>query len=322
MSSLAALDFQYLKSVVSLEQVLAAKGLLEGFRTRGGSLVGPCPLHRGDNPQAFVVNRDKNLWYCFTRCQRGGDVIDFVRFLDGRSYRDTAVWLASLAGHSAAQAPLAAAASFEPFTRRLRLEPDVPFLAQKGICPASARRFETGLYRGQGFLQGCIAVRLHDPHGLPLGYAGRRLDPDEARRHGKWKLPARLPKRTILFNFHRVRERLEHGLVIVEDPWSVMRLAQLGIPAVALLGTTVSQPQRTLLEPASRLLLLLDGDAAGAAAAQTLRAQLAPAEIAIGEIPRDLDPDQLSDQELRAYADLFFSRCPPPSAGSDGHRKA
>jgi DNA primase len=310
-SSADRLDFGYLKSIVSLERVLAAKDLLGGFRTRGDSLVGPCPLHHGDNPQAFVVSRSKNLWYCFTRCQRGGDVVDFVRFLDGRSYRDTARWLASLVGEATAQIP-AAVATFEPFTRSLRLDPDVPFLSQKGIQPATARQFEAGLYRGQGFLKGCTAIRLHDPSGLPLGYAGRRMDPDEARRHGKWKLPARLPKRTILFNFHRVCHRLEQGLVLVEDPWSVMRLAQLGIPAVALLGTALSDPQRTLLLPAPRLLLLLDGDAAGAAAATTLRAHLAPAEIGVAELPDNLDPDQLSDDELRAYAALFFrSTCRP-----------
>jgi DNA primase len=293
-------DFQYLKSVVSLEQVLAAKDLLDRFRSRGDSLVGPCPLHQGDNPHAFVISRHKNLWYCFTRCGRGGDLIDFVRLHDGRSYRDTALWLASLAGQTPPHLP-AANLGFAPFTRRLRLEHELSFLAEKGIMPATARRFDTGLYPGQGFLKGCVAVRLHDPRGQPIGYAGRRLDPDQARRYGKWKLPPRLPKRTILFNFHRVRSDLKQGLVVVEDPWSVMRLAQLEIPAVALLGTSLSDPQHALLAPVPRLGLMLDGDTAGTAATQTLRARFPHAQIRATRLPDGLDPDQLDDPELREH---------------------
>ncbi len=294
-----SLDFGHLKSVISLEQVLAAKDLLDRFRPRGDSLVGPCPLHHGDNPHAFVISRHKNLWYCFTRCGRGGDLIDFVRLHDGRSYRETALWLAALAGQAPSHTP-AAHRSFAAFTRQIRLEHNLPFLAEKGITPATARRFETGLYTGQGFLKGCVAVRLYDPSGQPLGYAGRRLEPDQARRYGKWKLPPRLPKRTILFNFHRVRADLTQGLVIVEDPWSVMRLAQLEIPAVALLGTSLSDTQHALLQPVQHLELMLDGDMAGAVAAQNLRARFPPAQTRIARLPDGLDPDQLDDTELRA----------------------
>ena len=304
------LDFGYLKSVISLEQVLAAKQLLDRFCSRGDSLVGPCPLHHGDNPHAFVISRHKNLWYCFTRCARGGDVIDFVRLHDGRSYRETALWLASLAGQAPTHTP-AAHVTFVPFTRWLRLEHEIPFLAEKGITPTTARRFETGLYPGQGFLKGCVAVRLHDPHGQPLGYAGRRLDPDQARRYGKWKLPPRLPKRTILFNFHRVRGDLAQGLVIVEDPWSVMRLAQLDIPAVALLGTSLSHTQHALLEPVPRLGLMLDGDSAGAAATQVLRARFPHTKTRAARLPDGLDPDQLDDLELATLVTTILRQDPP-----------
>ncbi len=298
---MTTLDFGYLKSVISLEQVLAARQLLGPFRSRGDSLVGPCPLHHGDNPHAFVISRHKNLWYCFTRCARGGDLIDFVRLYDGRSYRDTALWLASLAGQEPTHIPTDNV-TFVPFTRWLRLQHETSFLAEKGITPITARRFDTGLYPGHGFLKDSVAVRLHDPKGQPLGYAGRKLDPDQARRYGKWRLPPRLPKRTILFNFHRVRSYLARGLVIVEDPWSVMRLAQLDIPAVALLGTSLSHTQQALLDPVPRLGLMLDGDTAGAAATQTIQARFPHTQARAARLPDGLDPDQLDDLELATLA--------------------
>ena len=62
------IDFNYLKQTVSIISVLSDKGLLPLFKRRGNDLVGSCPVHGGDNPRAFVVNLEKNVWYCFTRC--------------------------------------------------------------------------------------------------------------------------------------------------------------------------------------------------------------------------------------------------------------
>ncbi|MEO8185363.1 MAG: CHC2 zinc finger domain-containing protein [Deltaproteobacteria bacterium] len=303
MTSTASLDFRFLKSRVTIERVLAARGLLAPMRRHGHNLVGPCPIHHGDSTTAFVVSTAKDLWHCFTGCRGGGDVIDLVRRLDSSDYRATALYLASLAGVVREARP--DERPFQPFTARLKLDPAVSFLAEKGIRPSTARAFDAGFHRGSGFLHGCIAVRLHDYQGQPVGYAGRVLDPDRARS-GKWRLPARLPKRTLLFNVHRVRERLQHGLVLVEDPWSVMRLAQIGVPAVALLGTAISNQQAELLAHAGRILIMLDGDAAGRIASRELRARLASAQIAVAELPADHDPDQLSDHDLRACCYLFL----------------
>lgn len=306
MTPASSLDFRFLKSRVTIERVLAARGLLASLRPQGHNLVGPCPIHHGDSSTAFVVSTVKNLWHCFTGCRGGGDVVDLVRRLDSCDYRSTALYLASLAGSFPAATHAGSDVKpFHPFTARLKLDPDVSFLAAKGIRPATARAFDAGLHRGCGFLRGCVAVRLHDHQGQPVGYAGRVLDPDCARL-GKWRLPARLPKRTLLFNLHRVRQRLRHGLVLVEDPWSVMRLAQIDVPAVALLGTALSTHQAELLAPAARVLIMLDADAAGRLAAREIRSRLAPAQIAVAELPEGHDPDQLSDHDLRACCYLFL----------------
>lgn len=305
MTTAQHLDFQHLKRRVTIEQVLGARGLLARFHRRGDNLVGPCPLHQGDSQTAFVVSVTKNLWHCFTRCRAGGDVVELVRRLDGSSYRDTARCLAGLAGEHDLP-PQAPAAPFRPFQASLRLDPNAPFLRAKGITPETAQAFEAGLYNGPGFLAGCLGVRLHDPDGAPLGYAGRVLDPLRANKCGKWRLPARLPKRSLLFNYHRVRALLTPGVVLVEDPWSVMRLAQIGVPSLALLGTTLSPEQLRLLRPAQQILLMLDGDPAGHSAAQHLKTSLPWARVGLLRLPRNTDPDQLSDTELAAAYRLFL----------------
>ncbi len=288
---------------VPLQDILAANDVL--LVRRGTRLVGPCPVHGGDNPRAFVVNPDRNLWHCFTRCQRGGDAIDLVRALHRCDYRQAARRLAALAGSamiSSCGAPVLpsvrSSQSFRPYTRSLRLDPYAGLLRCKGIRPETARRFEVGAYLlPRGFLAGCVGVRLHDPHGRPLGYAGRRLEPRAAHTYGKWKLPPQLPKGRIFYNLHRVSPHLSsQGVVLVEGPWAVLRLAQLRIPAVALLGVHLTRHQAHLLEPARHVTLLLDGDAAGRLAAPRIAHQLRPHVVLH---PSDgLDPDDLSDQAL------------------------
>ena len=81
-------------------------------------------------------------------------------------------------------------------------------------------------------------------------------------------MKAGLPKRELLYGFHRLPSPRPQGLAVVECPWSVMRLAQLGIPAVALLGIHLSATQLELLRRTSALALMLDGDQAGRATAR------------------------------------------------------
>jgi len=213
------MNFSDIKRKVSIVWVLKDKGLLCSLRKRGVDLVGPCPVHKGDNPNAFVVNLKKNLWYCFTRCRGGGDVIELVRRLEKKSYHQIARYLISLeqTDVTAEMKPENRPKSpqlfkqvnqhrFKPFTASLRLQHNISFLRNKGIEPATATFFEAGACEHRGMLSGCIAVRLHDLQGKPLGYAGRRLDPDLVNRFGKWVFPKGLPKKEILYNFHRIKQ--------------------------------------------------------------------------------------------------------------------
>jgi DNA primase len=307
-----ALAFSDLKRSVSIATVLTAEGLAASLKRRGQRLVGPCPVHGGDNPQAFVVDLDRDLWYCFTRCQGGGDVVELVRRMHHLGYRQSARYLATLAqAPPASPRPVMASPekTFRPYNRRLRLDPFAPLLQQKGIQPETAQRFEAGGYEGPGFLRGCIAVRLHDPQACPLGYAGRRLDPQPARRYGKWKFPPRLPKREILYGYHHRATERHKGLVVVEGPWGVMRLMQIGFPAVALLGIQLSSVQFQLLCRASRIVLMLDGDEAGRSASRKIAhalTQHTSTQVQSIELPPGLDPDDLNDTDLRHRLQSFF----------------
>jgi len=306
-----SLNFQYLKRAVSIEAVLHDKGLSTIIKKRGDQLFGPCPVHGGDNPRAFVVSLSKNLWHCFTQCNAGGDIVELVRRLDGKTYRQTAQYLASLAHTlprpSITSCGLSYPKPFRPFTLPLPLNGSIKWLKEKGITPQTARRFEAGLYQGAGFLNECVGIRLHDLRGRPIGYAGRRLNPERIKQYGKWKFPPALPKKDLLYNYHRVRSHLHKGLVVVEGPWAVMRLDQLHIPAVALLGIHLSHTQHDILAKLPKVVLMLDGDRAGKQAMVRIRKNLnASTQVRLVQLPTDTDPDDLHDDALRRLTRAFL----------------
>lgn len=300
-------DLRRLRGAVSIGAVLAHYGIDAGLRPSGHELVGCCPLpeHAGDrdNRGAFRVDPRRGLWNCLTHCG-GGDAVRLVAWLERGDWAAAARVLAQIeTGWPAHHAPPRANnAGFRPYTRSLRLDPDHPFLRERGIEPATARLFEAGWWPLGGMLHGCVAVRLFDPDGHPLGYAGRRTDPDHAARRGKWVFPKALPKRELLFGWHQARPHAAaHGLIVVEGPWDAMRLYQVGFPnVVALCGSTLSPPQRARLGEAPSITLLLDGDAAGRSAAHAIEHTLGLMPVRRIDLDEGRDPASLRDDVLRS----------------------
>ena len=307
-----AYNFKYLKSVVPIDRVLSAYGLLHKLTHRNHQCFGPCPLHGGDNPTAFRVNLTHNIWNCFTACG-GGDTVELVRKIENCSYAEAARILKTLSTANAlytiAKPPLPNNNTFRPFKRRISLNPQTAFLQdKKRISIDSARRFEAGIANRSAFLKGTVAVRLHDLGGQPIGYCGRRLDPNEITAWGKWRFPRHLPKNRILYNAHRAIAHRKSGVILVECPWSAMRLSQAGCPnVVSLLGTSLSPVQSDWLLVAPSVLVMLDGDDTGRKAAASIVEKLGgKTETFVYQLPDGLDPDDLSDVDLKMIVSRYY----------------
>jgi hypothetical protein len=82
------IDFAELKRQVSIHDVLARYGILDGLREKKpGKLVGACPIHGGKNGTSFNVDTDKNVFHCFSECG-GGNILDLVMKLEDCSIRE------------------------------------------------------------------------------------------------------------------------------------------------------------------------------------------------------------------------------------------
>ena len=76
-----------------MQDVLAHYELQDTLRRKKNNLVGPCPIHKGTNPNQFSVSLDKNIFNCFGDCHGGGNVIDFVMKMEQADTRAAALML-------------------------------------------------------------------------------------------------------------------------------------------------------------------------------------------------------------------------------------
>ncbi len=265
------ISFQTIKESISLKDVANDYGIQ--LRKVGGELIGPCPLHGGDNPTAFHLNPVKNRWTCFTRCGHG-DIIDFISLLKGCSLKNAAILLAEN------YRPELLVSQHPFFTERNFDEQEI--LHQFGIK-----------YQERGLWYGMVTIPLHNRDGAFVGYLGRRVTRLE---WGKFKIQKGLQRSKILFNLHRVD--LNSTLFVVEGPFDVVRLYQAGYAnAVALLGSQFSDFHYEVLKNAP-LILLLDQDEAGNKVAHQIKKRIKQA-VKI-DLP-EKDPAEMSAEKLRTF---------------------
>jgi DNA primase len=308
-------DFKSLKQRIPIDHVLARYGVR--LRSVGPhTLYGACPLptHTSRNSrQSFSVNLALQVWSCHSASciaardgQMGGHVIDLVAILERCSLREAGLrlqdWFSVHTAHPApARSPAMASSAAGPnrplsFTLQ-GIDTRHPYLAQRGISPATARLFGVGMYHGNGFLTGRCVIPIRDEKSQLVAYAGRAVNGEEP----KYRFPAGLRKSQLLFNLDRAMQTGSRNVIVVEGFFDALKVHQAGHPAVvALMGSSFSQRQsELLLSRFASATLMLDGDEPGRRAAQFI-VQLLIAKLPINkvELPNHIQPDQLSSAEI------------------------
>lgn len=79
------------------------------LRRAGSEFVGLCPFHAENSP-SFHVNDAKGVYFCFG-CSASGDLIDYVREMEGLDFTGALRWLGEAAPVAAAPRPKLSAAA-------------------------------------------------------------------------------------------------------------------------------------------------------------------------------------------------------------------
>jgi DNA primase len=173
------------------------------------------------------------------------------------------------------------------------------YLFDRALTPALIQFFGLG-YCAQGRLRGRVCIPIHSPDGAKiLAYCGRWANDEVPEGIPRYLMPRGFRKSAVLFNYHRV-VGTQH-LVIVEGYWSVFRLHALNVPAVALMGTSLSDPQLGFLSQsgARRFTLLLDADRAGRKATADLLPRFSSLFfVHTPALPDNESPDTVAEDTL------------------------
>lgn len=257
----------------------------------------PLPYHTNkDEHGTFGVNVDKGVFKCFSdSCRKAGNgsqgnVIDFVRMMDGSTPYDAAAklneWfpngLTKVANNQNAPRSaernggrLGSAKSAEPrpsdnsipiapevnrplaFTLK-DINPAHPMIQSRGITEETARKFGVGYFPGKGSMANRIVFPVHE-NGALVAYIGRTCG-EVTESNPKWKMPTGFVK-SMLYGLDRCDP--SKPLVVIESPWAVLWLYQKNVQAAALMGCEMTPAQEQTLAPFRTLQLALDNDRAG-----------------------------------------------------------
>jgi DNA primase len=171
-------------------------------------------------------------------------------------------------------------------------------IVQAGV----AREGEDGK-RAIDTFRGRITFEISDASGKTIGFGGRALAGDAKAKYINSPETALYSKSRVLYRLKQARELMAKtradGLVVGEGYLDVIAFERAGIAAVAPCGTALTEEQLQLLWRAGGApVLCLDGDAAGARAAERALdlalPHLAPGRtIRIAYAPQGEDPDDI-----------------------------
>jgi DNA primase len=225
--STSFLDFNDLKSRVSIEQVLQLLGIT--LKQYNSQLRGCCPIHKGTDQCGFVVTPAKGLYYCFGGCG-GGDIIKLVSKLHQCDAKEAARWIADGTGTVPPNPTVPRKGTVPPeqkvgFNPLSYLEASHESLAGLDVAASTFEAFGAG-YAPKGILRGRLAISVHSRDGVLLAYCGRTVKNESPTL----LFPSGFDPHSTIFNAHR--GVMEGELYLVRDPLDVLKAFESGIEHV------------------------------------------------------------------------------------------
>jgi DNA primase len=223
-----------------------------------------CPFHGNHRTPAGEVDKVTGIFFCFS-CHKACDLNELIMFTSGRTYFEAARFIKSKEQASTIEQEVARQliakpdyVEFDEFTvKRLNsfaLESPraASYYQGRRISRESVQKFSLGYSEKQDM----VTIPVHSPDGMCVGFVGRSVKGKE------FKNTPKLPKSKILFNLHRIRT--SRSVYVVESSFDAIRLDQVGLPAVATLGSNVSNIQTDMLQKYfNEVIVIADNDEAG-----------------------------------------------------------
>lgn len=330
-STWQAVDVARIKHTFPIEQVMGSRGV--ALRRSGRRLVGRCPFHDDTHP-SLVVYPESASFYCFG-CRTGGDVITFLRRLEGLSFLDA---VARLDGNGPRQDAAGRRREHDDGRRSLddrmvltaacglyheallRQPQALAYLADRGVHRDVVQRCRLGFCDGAALRPYLERRRLGLRRATDLGLlwprggetlAGRIVVPElrggqciwmlgralnDTHEPRYWGLPGPKP----ILGYERVQG--QPWVIVTEGAFDYLTGVGWNLPICALLGTHVRAERLAFLARTQHVDIVFDRDPAGQEAAAALAVRLG-ARARVVTLPagvKDLsDLGRLPDGQVR-----------------------
>jgi DNA primase len=246
-----------------IKRVLAGTGISVESEVDSDYIIF-CPFHNNNRTPAGEIDKNNGTFFCFS-CHHVADLVEFVMHTSGRSYFESIRFIKTKETQQDLERDinqkLLTKPDFVPFDeliiKRLHnglLASDRPkdYFKYRKISTSSWSKFSLGYSEKQDM----VTVPVHSPDGMSVGFVGRSIEGKE------FKNTPGLPKAKTLFNLNRVKTA--DRVYVVESSFDAIRLDQVGLPAVATLGSNVSNLQIELLQKYfNNIIVIADNDEAG-----------------------------------------------------------
>jgi DNA primase len=223
-----------------------------------------CPFHNNNRTPAGEIDKNNGTFFCFA-CHHVADLVEFVMHTSSRTYFESIRFIKSKETEQDLERDinqkLVAKPEFTPFDELIlkRLYNNLlssdrakDYFNYRKITNGSWAKFSLGYSEKQDM----VTVPVHSPDGMPVGFVGRSIEGKD------FKNTPGLPKAKTLFNLNRVKTA--DRVYVVESSFDAIRLDQVGFPAVATLGSNVSNIQIEVLQKYfNNIIVIADNDEAG-----------------------------------------------------------
>lgn len=223
-----------------------------------------CPFHANNRTPAGEVDKNNGTFFCFS-CQKIADLTELIMHTTGRTYFESIRFIKSKEQEGNLEQEINKQlykkpdfVSYDELTLKrlhnqlLESKRAMDYFTYRKIEPSSWNKFSLGYSEKQDM----VTVPVHSPDGMAVGFVGRSIEGKE------FKNTPGLPKSKTLFNLNRVK--VSDKVYVVESSFDVIRLDQVGLPAVATLGANVSNIQIELLQKYfNNIIVIADNDEAG-----------------------------------------------------------
>lgn len=262
-----------------------------------------CPFHNNYRTPAGEIDKELGHFYCFG-CGTSISLLEFVtkttgktmfeamRFIDAKKENEDIVSQIEKTLHKEPEYVAYDAQTIERLnTQALDSDRAMQYYQGRKISENSIKRFLLG-YSGK---QDMVTIPIHSPDGkMFVGFVARSVEGKD------FKNTPGLPKSKVLFNLHRVKASSE--VYVVESSFDAIRLDQCGIPAVATLGSTVSNMQCNLLEKYfNNVIVVGDNDDAGKSMQEKIFTKIGGRATLVSLPSRFNDIGEMEDSDINIF---------------------